>query len=349
MQKKHWKQEEFDRKLPILLKRSAIISSIRKFFTDENFLEVETPILQTSPGLEPHLKAFKTKLEEPFKQSSSDIYLHTSPEFAMKKLIVAGLPRIFQMARTFRNEERSATHHPEFIMLEWYRVGVDYNVIMEDCKGLLRSCLDSVGVDSFNYNGKTCNPFKEWKHLSVAEAFKEYAGIDILGTISGDSVSDPEPSLLAKEARRIGIEPSDTDRWEDIYFRIALEKIEPYLGIDVPVILYDYPVCMAALSRQKPQDKRLAERFEVYVCGMELANAFSELTDAEIQRKRFIHDMDLKEELYGERYPIDEDFIDAMTYGMPECAGIALGVDRLVMLSTGTENIEDVLWLPVRE
>lgn len=277
------------------------------------------------------------------------MYLHTSPEFTMKKLLAAGLPRIFQMARVFRNEERSKHHHPEFIMLEWYRANCDYTTLMDDTVELVRACADSCGVKKLKGDGIECDPFVEWEKISVAEAVQKYAGFDLMATLPEKPSLEPDPAPLAEQAKKIGIETSPDDRWDDIYFRIAYEKIEPHLGLDGrPTILYDYPVCMAALSRRKPSDERLAERFEVYASGIELANAFSELTDAKEQRERFEHDMDLKEKLYGERYPIDEDFIAAVA-AMPPAAGIAVGIDRLVMLITGASRIEDVLWAPSHE
>lgn len=342
-----WHPAEYVRRLPLLKKRAQIIEAVRQFFISRDFLEVETPILQISPGLEPHLKAFQTALVEPFGQDDRTMYLHTSPEFTMKKLLAAGLPRIFQMARVFRNEERSKHHHPEFIMLEWYRANCDYTTLMDDTVELVRACADSCGVKKLKGDGVECDPFVEWEKISVAEAVRKYAGFDLMATLPEKPSLEPDPAPLAEQAKKIGIETSPDDRWDDIYFRIAYEKIEPHLGLDGrPTILYDYPVCMAALSRRKPSDERLAERFEVYASGIELANAFSELTDAKEQRERFEHDMDLKEKLYGERYPIDEDFIAAVA-AMPPAAGIAVGIDRLVMLITGARRIEDVLWAPV--
>ena len=341
-----WHAEDYIRRLPVLKQRARVIETIRHFFTQRDFLEVETPILQISHGLEPHLKAFKTELAEPFGQADRTMYLHTSPEFTMKKLLAAGLPRIFQMARVFRNEERSRRHHPEFVMLEWYRAQADYTRLMDETIELVRACVRACGVKVLKENGRECDPFAPWEKISVAQACRKYVGFDLEKTLPAEPTLEPDPRPLAKAAEAMGIQVSADDRWDDIYFRIAFEKIEPNLGRGAPTILYDYPVCMAALSRRKPSDPRFAERFEVYVGDVELANAFSELTDAAEQRERFEYDMDLKEKLYGERYPIDDDFINAVA-AMPEAAGIAVGVDRLVMLITGAERIEDVLWAPV--
>jgi lysyl-tRNA synthetase class 2 len=189
------------------------------------------------------------------------------------------------------------------------------------------------------------DPNHPFERLSVAEAFTRHTGIDILAT--APDPDHPSLTLLAEAASNIGIAPHPGDDWESLYFRIFLDRIEPELGVGAPTILYDYPVSMAALSRQKPGDPRLCERFELYVCGLELANAFTELTDAREQRGRFIADQAKKQRLYGHTYPIDEDFLAALEMGLPDCTGIALGFDRLVMLCTGADDIEDVLWAPV--
>jgi len=339
-----WRPEPFAARLPRLRARAAMVDATRHFFREAGFDEVETPALQVSPGLEPHLRAFATELEEPF-GGSRRLYLHTSPEFAMKKLLVAGVPRLFQLARVFRNGERAPTHHPEFTMLEWYRAGAGWRAIAEDCIALLRACLDAVppalrDPAGFRRGGLTADPSGAWEMLSVAEAFARHAGIDVLATVG-------DPAALGAAAAAIGIAPRAGEAWDDLFFRIFLDRVEPRLGIGVPTVLHAYPASMAALARLDPDDPRVAERFEVYVCGLELANAFGELTDAAEQRRRFEADMDLKQRLYGERYPIDEDFLAALDHGMPEAAGIALGFDRLVMLATGAERIEDVLWVPV--
>lgn len=338
----------FSQKLPFLLKREAIIRSIRSVFRGQDFLEVATPALQVSPGLEPHLQAFSTELKDPRGKRQATRYLHTSPEFAMKKLLASGLERIYQIAQVYRNRERSSTHHPEFSMLEWYRVGQPYTLLIDDCEGLLRACATAAGGDSqLTWKGVKADPFLPFERLSVQEAFQRYAETDLLGSISDPL--QPSPEGLRPACEKLGISFSADDSWEDLFFRIFLEKIEHKLGNGRPTILMDYPISMAALARPKASDPRLAERFELYVCGLELANAFGELTDAKAQRARFEADMEKKQRLYGERYPIDEDFLAALEEGLPESSGIALGVDRLVMLCTGAEHIDDVLWLPVAE
>ncbi|HXR85680.1 MAG TPA: EF-P lysine aminoacylase EpmA, partial [Stellaceae bacterium] len=305
-------------------------------FAESGFVEVDTRALQVSPGLEPHLNAFATVLHDAAAGAARPFYLHTSPEFAMKKLLAAGLPRIWQLAHVFRDGERSATHHPEFAMLEWYRAGATYLDLVADCEALLRAA----GTRLMTWQGRICDPHSAWERLTVAEAFSRNCGIDILATV-GDL------DALAAAARPLGIAPHPGDSWEDLFFRIFLGAIEPKLGIGAPTVLYDYPIKMAALARPKAADPRLCERFELYVCGLELANAFGELTDAGEQRRRFEADVAKKRALYGETYPIDEDFLAALEHGMPESAGIALGFDRLVMLASGATHIDDVLWAPV--
>jgi len=342
-----WRPDRLAARLPKLQARSRVLAAVRGFFAERDFVEVETPALQISPGLEPHLKAFETQLTDPRDGGVHPRYLHTSPEFAMKKLLAAGLPRIWQLAHAFRDGERSATHHPEFAMLEWYRAGATYCDLMADCEALLVCAQEAAGAEALSWRGERSDARAGWNRITVAEAFLRYSGIDILATVP-DPQRPPDLALLAAQARPIGVAPHAGDDWEAMFFRIFLDRIEPRLGIGSPTILYDYPVSMASLSRRKPDDPRLAERFELYVCGLELANAFGELTDAAEQRSRFVADQARKRVLYGDTYPIDEDFLAALAHGLPECAGIALGFDRLVMLCTGAEAIEEVLWAPVR-
>ena len=340
-----WRPDRFASQRSRLERRTRLIEAVRSFFAACCYVEVDTPALQVSPGLEPHLQAFVTELHDPGAGLTAPRYLHTSPEFAMKKLLVAGMPRIWQLAHVFRNGERSATHHPEFTMLEWYRTGASYHDLMDECTALIRTCQQAAGVEALSWRGRTADARRQWLRISVAEAFREYCGIDLLATAIDPA--NPDADRLAAAASDIGIAPHHGDDWETLFFRIFLERIEPSLGLGAPTILYDYPLSMAALSRCSPDDPRVAERFEVYVCGLELANAFGELTDAAVQRARFTADRARKRVLYGYDYPEDEDFLAALEHGMPESAGIALGVDRLVMLATGADDIADVLWAPV--
>lgn len=335
-----WSPENLAKRRGFLETRSRVLAATRAVFAARDFVEVETPALQRSPGLEPHLKAFATLLEAPG-EAPRPLYLHTSPEYAMKKLLVAGMPRIYQLAHCFRNGERGATHSPEFTMLEWYRAGASYLDLVADCEALLRAA----AAPLLTWQGRVCDPHAAWQRLSVPEAFARFCGIDLFATAPEPEV--PSLDLLAEAAQPLGIAPHAGDAWEDLFFRIFLSEIEPKLGIGAPTVLYDYPIAMAALARAKPGDARLCERFELYVCGLELANAFGELTDAQEQRRRFAGDQAKKRALYGEAYPVDEDFLAALEHGLPESAGIALGFDRLVMLAAGANHIDEVLWAPV--
>lgn len=343
-----WTPERLAARRPNLEIRARVLRALRARFDAWGFAEVETPILQVCPGMEPHLRVFDTMLEGAFDDAGARRYLHTSPEFAMKKLLVAGVPKLFQFARVFRNGETSPTHHPEFTMLEWYRAGADYAALMDDCAVLLADAAAAAGREEAAFRGMRCSLVAPPERLSVAEAFARHAGIDLMAVLADQDAAEPDPAPLAAEACRVGISVSPSDRWEDVFFKVMLDRVEPNLGRGRPTVLFDYPVCQAALSRRKPGEPRLAERFEVYVAGVELANGFSELTDAAEQERRFRADAALKRRLYAAEVPIDRDFLDALAFGMPESAGIAMGFDRLAMLCCGAEDIESVLWAPVR-
>lgn len=335
-----WRPDRHAAKRPKLLARGRILRTTRDYFAERGFLEVETPALQVSPGLEPHLMAFGTEIVAPT-GGRGRLFLHTSPEFAMKKLLAAGEKRIFQLARVFRNGERAPTHHPEFVMLEWYRADEGYERLMTDCEELLGRIQAAVG-QAYRWQGRSCDATLPWQRIGVAEAFRRYAGLD-LEPLLGNT------EAMAAAVRKAGYHVAPDDSWDDLFFRVFLDKIEHRLGDGRPTILVDYPIAMAALSRPKAADPRFAERFEVYVAGVEIANAFGELTDAREQRRRFEADMAFKRVRYGYDYPIDEDFLAALEHGMPEASGIALGFDRLVMLATGASTIDEVLWAPVAE
>ena len=340
-----WRPDVFARRRPFLEARARIFRAVRAVFADRGYVEVETPALQVSPGAEPHLAAFQTELQGPRPDQSASRYLHTSPELAMKKLLVAGMPRIFQLARVFRNAERAATHHPEFTMLEWYRTGAGYLDLVDDARALLVAAAEASGRQRWTWQGIDCAPDRPWQFLTVAEAFDCFAGVDLLSVLDHQGRGDL--AALDAQVRGLGHAARPGDAFSDLFFRVMLDRIEPHLGAGVPTVLTDYPAEMAALSRRKPEDPRLAERWELYVGGLELANAFGELTDPAEQNTRFIADEALRRRLYDRRYPVDTDFLAALEHGMPAAAGIALGFDRLVLLAVGAERIEDVLWVPV--
>ena len=294
---------------PRLVLRNAIAAAIRGWFADRDFVETETAALQISPGNETHLSAFSTEAIRP-DGTRQPLYLHTSPEFACKKLLAAGETRIFSFGKVWRNRERGPLHHPEFTMIEWYRVGEIYDSLMADCAALLALCAERAGTKTFAFRGKEADPFAEPERLTVADAFSRLAGIDLLATVSPDGATDRAALHAALAAA--GLRTAADDSWSDLFSRVMVECIEPALGRQRATILYEYPIPEAALARPSPRDPRVAERFELYCCGVELANAFGELTDAEEQRRRFRADMDEKEKIYGERYPIDEDFLNAL-------------------------------------
>lgn len=335
-----WHPDEFKQKKPYLEARQRIIKTIRAYFDGQGFDEIETPILQTCPVIDTHIRAFATDLRGVDGEIAKTMYLHTSPEFAMKKLMVAGMEKIYQICHVFRNAEGSSRHVPEFTLVEWYRTQAGYTDIMKDCVGLLQDCAKAANIKTYRYKEFECNPFRKWEKLTVCEAFERYADVKLK-----EYLEDKEGFREAVNA--FGLHTAEDDGWDDLFFRVMEARIEPNLGMGQPTFLCDYPISMASLSCKKPDDPRFAERFELYICGIELANAFSELTDATEQRKRYEIEMAEKERLYGERYPLDEEFIAALEYGLPPSGGIALGIDRLIMLATGAEKIEDVLWTPV--
>jgi elongation factor P--(R)-beta-lysine ligase len=329
---------------PFLLARARIVAALRAWFAAQNFIEVETGILQTSPGNETHLHAFATTLTAPDGQAVSR-HLRTSPEFACKKLLAAGEPRIVEFAKVFRNRERGALHHPEFTLVEWYRAGAPYTKLMNDCANIVAEAAKATGAREFTFRDRSADPFAQPARLTVAAAFERFAGIDLLATLHDDG---NDRDALAEAAVASDIRVAADDSWGDIFSRVLVEKIESRLGIGHATILDQYPAAHAPLSKTSPDDPRVAERFELYLCGVEIANAFGELNDAAEQRRRFEWEMTEKERIYGERYPLDEDFLAALST-MPEACGIALGLDRLVMLATGAERIEQVLWNPMPE
>jgi lysyl-tRNA synthetase class 2 len=333
-----WARDVYADRKPFLKARTKIAAAIRHFFASEGFTEVETAALQVSPGNEAHISAFGVELIAP-SGDKSRLFLHSSPEFSCKKLLAAGEERIFTFAHVFRNRERSPLHHPEFTMLEWYRAREPSLRLMEDCAGLLTVAAKAVGTDCFVYRDASVDPFAEPEILSVAKAFEIHANIDLTKILD-------DRDALARAAARDGVRVVADDSWSDLFSKILSEKIEPRLGHERATILCDYPLSEAALARPNDEDPRFADRFELYVCGVEIANGFGELTDASEQRRRFEAQMATRRRIYGEDYPIDEDFLEALS-AMPQACGIALGFDRLVMLATGAERIEQVLWTPV--
>lgn len=340
-----WAPERHADRRPALLARSRFDARVRNWFAERDFLLVDPPGLQRSPGNETHLHAFGTTMIGNDGEGQA-MYLHTSPEFTMKKLLAAGESRIASLQHVWRNRERSALHHPEFTMLEWYRVGEAYDAIIADTLEIIRLAAEVTGIAQFEFRGRVCDPRAGAERVSVAEAFLAHAGVDLLATMDDDGLPDGE--TLAAQMVAVGLDVPEDRSWSYLFSRILVEKVEPQLGNGRVTVLDRYPACEAALARRVPRDRRVSERFEVYACGVELANGFGELTDAAEQRVRFAAEMDEKARIYGERYPVDEDFLAALEL-MPEASGVALGFDRLVMLASGAQRIEAVLWAPVAE
>ncbi|MBX7200711.1 MAG: EF-P lysine aminoacylase GenX [Rhodospirillaceae bacterium] len=345
-----WHPEEIARKRPYLETRRAVHSAVRAYFQAEGFITVETPALQASPGLERHIRPLAVPLRNR-RGEAAPRYLHTSPEFAMKKLLAGGLPKIVQLCKVWRDGEEGPLHQPEFTMLEWYRANEGYGALIEDCARLLAAAgkaahraQESDGV--LRWQGRTCDPAKTPKMLTVQNAFRDFAGIDLLATVSDADALAPDPRPLREKALSTGIRCGADDTWEDIFFHVMLERVEPQLGMGTATVLCEYPANLAALARRKPSDPRVAERFELYACGVELANAYTELTDPAEQRARFLHDRALHQMLYESAPPIDDDLLAALDH-MPPAAGIALGFDRLVMLAANARHITDIMWAPV--
>jgi elongation factor P--(R)-beta-lysine ligase len=349
-----WHPESFATRLPFLRRRALLTQATRKFFTARGYAEVETSYAVPTPGEEVHLRAFRTEREHP-DDRREPLWLHTSPEFAMKKLLVAGAGPIFQIARVWRNGEGSDLHAAEFSMLEWYRPGAGMDSLIEETTAYLRAVLPPVVF----CRGVTTD-LSRIERLTVADAFARYVGADMLAT-AGDA-----PALAAAAGSRLRV----GETWEDLFFRLLLARIEPRIGRAHPTFLTHWPAAQAALARRDPADPRIAERFELFVCGIELANAFVELTDADEQRARFAADRARRHALLpepsphpsrpglarpsatspptatGPDWPLDEDFLAALAFGMPPSAGIALGFDRLAMIASGADRIDQVLWLP---
>lgn len=327
-----WHPESLAARLPFLRRRARLAAAVRAFFDARGYTEVETPYAVPVPGEEVHLSVFATE-RVATDGSRTPLFLHTSPELAMKRLLVGGAGPIFQLARVWRNNEGSALHSAEFTMLEWYRPGATMGDLMDETEALLRAVLPP----SVGRAGSVCDLSAPFERLTLQEAFARYAGADLLGTL------DDAAALAcgAAETLRPG------EDWEDLFFRLLLARVEPMIGRDRPTFLTHFPAAQAALARRDPADPRVAERFELFACGMELANAFIELTDVAEQRARFLADRQRRLALYGgPDWPLDEDFLAALAHGMPPSGGIALGFDRLAMMAAGAERIAQVQWLP---
>lgn len=328
-----------------LLLREKVLAGVRQFFKQAGFHEVETPLLVKSPGTEPELEVFATELKHT-SGASQPAYLLTSPEYAMKKLVVAGLGNIFQLCKSFRNQESlGGSHNPEFTILEWYRTPADYTDVMTDCENLLSFLAQQIQGQQglqLHFQGRTYDLRPPYPRFTVAELFERYL------QVSSEELLDRQ--ALAKIAAAKGLQVRTTTSWDDLFYQLFLNFIEPALAkSQQPVFVYDYPAQQAALSKKKAADPRFAERFELYLAGLELGNAFSELADAEEQEARLRAELELRQQKGKVKYELDEDFIAALRQGLPPTGGIAVGVDRLIMLFADTTDINDTLFFPARE
>jgi lysyl-tRNA synthetase class 2 len=350
--KKTWQKLHDD---PSLWKRyfirEKVLTAIRRFFFDRNFHEIETPYLTGSLPPESYLDVFETTLYSRDK-TPHRMFLPTSPEPFIKKLLVAGIGNCFSIPKSFRNtEDKSTLHNPEFTILEWYRVNADYEDIMRDSEELVLYIntylhrMDDIHKEKrsteLTYQGKKVNLSAPWERISMQEAFKKYAGIDLSRALT--------PETLVPIAKKKGYRIEDHDTWEGVFHQIFLNEVEKHLGRGKPTIIFDYPASLAALSRKKKSDPRFAERFEFYIEGLELGDAYSELTDPKEQLERFEFEQKERKRLGKAEHPIDMDFIQALKAGMPPSGGIAVGVDRLIMLFADVSDIADTLFFPMRE
>ena len=336
--------------------RAALSRSLRQGLERLGYLEVETPIAVPLAGQEPHLRPFETVFTPDLPVAAGGIvgarrlHLHTSPEYAMKRLLAReGFGRIYQLARVFRDGEVTRSHNPEFTLLEFYAAPGSAETIMADLEALVAEAATALrgtpDAPSRNGHGRgqkgaPLDLRPPFERLTCQEAFVRYAGFDPLAL--------PEAAALRQAARTVGVHPAVDSNWDDTFTQLLLEKVEPCLGLSTPTFLTEYPASQAALSRLSAKDPRVAERFELYAAGLELANGFSELNDEAEQRARLREEQELRRSLEREVFPLDERFLAALPL-MPDAGGVAVGVDRLLMLLTGAKSIADVLLFPAAE
>lgn len=328
---------------PLLKARARTFASWRKWFDERDFLEVDVNALQVSPGNEAHIAGFATDYVGQ-DGARRRYYLHSSPEFSCKKLLAAGEEAIFSLGHVFRNGERGPLHQPEFTMLEWYRARAPYDALIGDAAQICALAAQAAGSKSFSHRGRSADPFLEPQRMSVCEAFERFAGIDLAATLRADGINDRD--ALAHAAQAVGMPMGEGDDWSDMFSMILAHKVEPNLGLGRLLVLDEYPACEAALARRHPDNSKVCERFELYACGVEIANAFGELTDATEQRTRLEAEMAQRRANGQEDYPLDEDFLSALNT-MPDASGIALGADRVLMLASGAGSIEATMWTPL--
>ncbi len=335
-----------------LLIREKVVEAIRQFFKTRNYHEVEVPLLSSGLIPESYLEVFETTLLDRHRKPQP-AFLTPSPELFLKKLLVSGFGSCFSLSKSFRNTENlSDTHNPEFTLLEWYRTGASYTDLMSESENLFKFIYSAVIQKSkiqnqkntaykIIYQNKTVDLTPPWERITMVEAFKKYADLDLFQILT--------PEAIVPVAQKKGYTITSTDTWEQIFHQIYLNEVEPNFGRGKPTIIYDFPSQMAALAKKKPDDPRFAERFEVFIAGLELGDAYSELTDWSEQEERFKSETEERKRLGKIEHPYDQDFLEALKIGLPKCAGMALGMDRLVMLFANAKNIQDVLLFPASE
>lgn len=337
-----WKQikdnpESFNK----IKSRADILRATREFFWLDNFLETDTLISSPTVGQEPYLNPVKIVLSDP-SGSEHNHYLQTSPELSMKKLLAGGFEKIFQISHCFRNRESfGGLHYPEFLLLEWYRLKADYFKIMDDTEKLIKDLARKFKKNEVIFSGKKSFLLGDWDRLTMREVWQKYLGLEL------DNYLDLK--FLSGLAEKYKVKVVETDRYEDVFYKIFLNEIEPKLGVGVPTIIYEYPAELSSLARLCPENKKYAERFELYICGVELANGFGELLDPVEQRARFMQEQKIRAELNKEELPMDDDFLSALKNLSDEgcvASGVALGLERLTMLLAGSNDIKDILLLP---
>lgn len=321
--------------------RLQILRLVREFFWSHNFVEAETPIALRLPGQEPYLNPMPVDFFDPYLKSTK-FYLRTSPEYALKKLLATGYEKVFEIGKCFRNEESfGGTHNPEFTMIEWYRSPGTYFDFMDDAENLFKYIGAKLSIDKLKYREYEIVLSTKWQRLKVKDLWQKYIGVNL------DDFLQVEPmKVLAKD---LGFQIEESDEYEDLFYKIFLNKIEPFLGLEAPVFVCDYPSQMCTLSRKCDYDDRYAERAELYIGGLELANGFGELVDAELQSHNLNKDRALRQKLNRPTWPLDKDFIKALESGIKPSGGIALGVDRMVVLFTGAQDINEVIFQSVAD
>lgn len=327
--------------------RIRVVRLIREFFWSRGFVETDTPLAVRYPGQEPYLHPIPVTLHDP-RGEGHPFYLHTSPEFSMKKLLAAGFEKIFQITKTFRDHESfGGKHNPEFTMIEWYRAPGTYRDIMEDVEALFKFISNRLHADGLIFKNKRYKIQDSWERMSMREVWQKYAGVELNEFLEFTPKAGPPlaEGKLADLVRSRGYQVGQNDTYDDLFFKIFLNEIEPHLGAERPLFVYDYPAQMASLSRLCEHDPRYAERVECYIGGLELCNGFGELLDADEQKQRLEKDRALRQKLGKETWPVDPDFIAALRSGIASpTSGIALGVDRVVVLFTGAKDINEVIF-----